>query len=255
MPLLEARHLGFAYPGAAPVLEDFSLTLEPGEICTLLGANGAGKSTALWLLAGRLRPQRGNVTLDGKPLADYDGPARAQKMAILPQTADSAMPYTVTEIVRMGRYQRAGWWDAAARAEDERAITAALARLDLTALRERDFSRLSGGERQRTLLAAALAQEPQVLLLDEPTAALDLGHAAALMRHLGKLRAEGLAVLVITHDIGLAARHADKVAVLNLGRVAACGRPGDIITPDLIREVYGVRAEVVKTAAGIAVFA
>ena len=248
--VLSARHLDYAYPGGTPLLRDVSLDLRRGEMLGLLGANGAGKSTILKILSGFLRPAAGEVFLAGKPLTEYSAAARARMLAVLPQSVTCAMPYTVAEIIRMGRFRRADSWLTPQDARGETVIQGLLDRFALTALRNQNFSRLSGGERQRTLLAAALAQEPQVLLLDEPTAALDLGHAAQLMSYLDELRREGLAVLVVSHDLALTAAWAERVTVLRDGGLAAYGRPAEVLTAEFIEATYHAAVNVAAAPDG-----
>lgn len=248
-PILEAVSLSFAYPGGGAVLRDFSLSVAPGEMVAVLGANGAGKSTALNLLSGYLRPASGAARLAGRPVLDYPAAERARLLALVPQAVAGALPYTVEEIVRLGRFRRHGPWRGPGPG-DARVVDAALASMELTPLRGRSFPQLSAGERQRVLLAAALAQEPQAVLLDEPTAALDLGHAARLMAALAGRRDAGLAVVFVAHDVQLAAAWADRVAVLREGRVLAIGRPREVVTPGLVREIYGVEAHVVPAPDG-----
>ncbi len=249
-PILECRKLSFAYRPEVPVLEEVSLELYPGDFIGLIGPNGAGKSTILGLLSGYLRPDAGEIYLDGRPLAAFRSRERARKMALLPQSVYAMLPFTVRQLAALGRTSRLSRWCAASR-HDRAVVEEVLELLGLRELAETTLSRLSGGERQRALLAAALAQEPEVLLLDEPTSALDLGHAAQFMRLIARLNRErGLSVLVISHDLELAARYADRLILLRGGKILAAGEPGRILTPELIFDAYGSRVAVVSGVHG-----
>lgn len=244
----------FAYPRAGreplSVLHGVDLAIRRGEMVALLGANGSGKTTLLRLVSGVLRPQGGTVEVGGKPVGEWSRHALARRVAVLPQQLDLPDGFRAAELVEMGRAPHARRLFGST-ADDERAIQRALADADALDLAERYPHELSGGERQRVLVAMALAQEPQLLLLDEPTLHMDLAHQVALLRAMRRLQAErGLTVLAVLHDLNLAAAFAPRVVVLHEGRVAADGEPATVMTPDLVARVFGVRAEYARTASG-----
>jgi len=245
---LEAEALDFAF-GARRVLREVSLSLHAGELVALLGANGAGKSTLLRLLAGFLTPDAGAVKVTGKPLSDLSRRQLAHRLAYVPQHFGVDPAFSVRELVAMGRWAHLGRLSALATA-DEKAIEDAIALADLGEIADRGFDTLSGGERQRVLFARALAQGSPVLLLDEPTASLDLLHAHQLMTHVQSNARAGLAILVAVHDIALAARFADRVLVLSGESVVASGAPRDVLTPQLFAQAFGVDATLHQSANG-----
>ena len=247
--MLELREVSFAY-GNRAVLDGVSLELRPGRVVGLLGPNGAGKSTLVRLAAGLLRPSRGAVLLDGRDITTRSRRDVARRLALLPQ--DGVMPpaFTGWEIALMGRTPHLGWLAAESPA-DLAAVERALALADATAFADRRVGELSGGERQRLLLARALAQEPSILLLDEPTVHLDLGHQVAMLDLVLDLaRTRDLAVLAVYHDLNLAAQSCDELLVLHDGRVAARGVPETVLTSPVVHEVYGVGLELVRRASG-----
>ena len=253
-PLAAARGLfaGYPLPGGATreVLRGVDLALGRGEVVALLGTNGSGKTTLLRVFAGILRPERGEVTLDGRGLAEWRRDALARRIAVLPQHLELPAGFRVAELVAMGRAPHARRLFASTE-DDERAIARALADADAVDIAERQAEELSGGERQRLLVAMALAQEPDLLLLDEPTLHLDLSHQIALLATIRRLRDQrGLAVLAVLHDLNLAAAFAPRVAVLDGGRVVADGSPGEVLSPELVRRVFGVRVDEARTADG-----
>ena len=245
-PLIEARGLGLRL-GERQVLKDVGLELRPGDFTALLGANGAGKTTLIRTLLGFARPDAGEVRLDGRPLLAQARRAIARRIAYVPQAHSPTFPYTVREIVGMARGAASGWGSRLS-AEDEAAIAGALERLSMSAFAERSYAGLSGGERQAVLVARALAQGAQVLLMDEPSASLDLGQQARLLRLLRGLAAEGRAVLMSTHQPELALRWFNRAILLHQGEVLAEGAPATILTPEALSRLYGV--EVRRTEAG-----
>jgi iron complex transport system ATP-binding protein len=248
------RDVEFAYPrpGRDPlaVLRGVDLAVAPGEMVALLGANGSGKTTLLRLVSGALPPDRGLVEVAGRPVAEWTRDALARRVAVLPQQLDLPDGFRAAELVEMGRAPHSRRLFGST-VDDERAITRALADADALDLADRHPHELSGGERQRVLVAMALAQEPELLLLDEPTLHMDLAHQVALLRAMRRLQAErGLTVLAVLHDLNLAAAFAPRVVVLHAGRVAADGDPADVLTPNLVASVFGVQAEYALTATG-----
>jgi ABC-type cobalamin/Fe3+-siderophores transport system ATPase subunit len=247
--MLELRDVAFGYDDRR-VLDGVSLELRAGRVVGLLGPNGAGKSTLVRLAAGLLRPARGSVWLAGRDLRSWRRREVARRLALLPQ--DGAMPpaFTGREIALMGRTPHLGWLAAEGPA-DRDAVERALALADAAAFADRRVGELSGGERQRLLLARALSQEPSVLLLDEPTVHLDLGHQLAMLELVVDLaRRRDLAVLAVYHDLNLAAQSCDELLVLHGGRIAARGAPDEVLRSELVAAVYGVELELVQRASG-----
>lgn len=247
--LLAAQDVHFAY-GQRPVLRGVNLTIEPGELVALLGTNGSGKTTLLRLIAGTLRPDAGEVRFDGRSVGAWRRDALARRVAVLPQHLELPPGFRVAELVEMGRAPHATRLFGTT-AADELAVERALLDADALELAHRSIDELSGGERQRVLVAMALAQEPELLLLDEPTLHLDVAHQLALLSTISRLRrVRNLTVLAVLHDLSMAAAFAPRVAVLNDGRVVADGPPVSVLTADLVRAVFGVAMDEARTADG-----
>jgi len=234
--------------GAKALLSRASVRLAPGRVTAILGPNGAGKSTLLSGLAGLVGPDTGRVALDEADLSRLPPAERARRIAVLPQTPDLAWPVEVRTLVGLGRIPHHG--ARGADAADERAVQAAMVRADVTAFSDRPVTTLSGGERARALIARALATEPDWLLADEPLTGLDPAHQLTAADLFRSLAGEGMGVVVTLHDLTLALRLADRVVILQDGRVAADGPPDQALSPDTIAGVYGVRAERVETPTG-----
>ncbi len=216
----------------------------------MLGANGSGKTTLLRLLSGALRPDAGEARFEGREIGDWPHTALARRVAVLPQQLDLPDGFRVAELVEMGRTPHARRFFGSTD-EDERAVERALADADALDLADRFPHELSGGERQRVLVAMALAQEPDLLLLDEPTLHLDLAHQVALLGAIRRLRTQrGLTVVAVLHDLNLAAAFAPRVVVLADGVVVADGDPREVLTPELIRRAFGVEMQQARTADG-----
>ncbi len=251
---LQARALTLAY-GRRVAVDGVSLTVHPGECVALLGPNGSGKSTLLRGLARLLKPAAGEVVLGERPLSRWPAAELARTLAVLPQSPQSPGDLTVEQLVLLGRHPYQGFL-ALPDAADRAAVQSALVQTDMLALAERPLTDLSGGERQRAWIALTLAQEPRVLLLDEPTTYLDLGHALAVLELVHRLnRARGMAVVMALHDLSQAMRFADRVVLLQRGRIAAEGPPGEVLTPAIIRSVFGIEVEILWTAGGVPVVA
>ncbi len=226
--------------GQDVVLDGISLALQPGEVLGVLGPNGAGKSTLLGALCGELAVQQGQVWLHDRPLADWPGPERARCLAVLPQASTLGFAFRVEEVVGMGRLPH-----DSGLARDGEIIEAALQAADALHLRGRSYLALSGGERQRVHLARVLAQlwpgEPgTTLLLDEPTSALDPLHQHVTLQAVRAFADRGAAVLVILHDLNLAARYCDRILLLQQGRAVALDTPGKVLRPDVLQTVFGL---------------
>ncbi|WP_020134901.1 ABC transporter ATP-binding protein [Streptomyces sp. 351MFTsu5.1] len=222
------------------VVDGVTLALRPGETVGLLGPNGSGKSTLLRLLAGVLAPTAGVVALDGRPLPEVGRRATARRIATVEQHADTGTELTVQDVVALGRIPHRRAWTPPT-AADAAAVTEALARTGLTDRAAQSWHTLSGGERQRAQIARALAQQPRELLLDEPTNHLDIQHQLDLLTLVVSLP---VTTVIALHDLNLAAMYCDRLLVLREGRAVAEGTPAEVLTPALIEQVYGVRAEV-----------
>lgn len=215
-------------------LHELSVSLARGQVTAICGPNGAGKSTLLQTLAGLLTPGKGTVLLDGEALGHVPPTSRARRIGYLPQSAEVAWDVTARSLVALGRMPHG---DTAAAPVD-----AALAALDCEKLADRRVLTLSGGERARVLLARVLAGEPQWILADEPLAALDLAHQTALVRHFRRVAEEGTGVVLVLHDLAAAMNHADRVVVLDRGRLGADGPPAQALAEEIIAQVWQVRA-------------
>ncbi|MEM9693083.1 MAG: ABC transporter ATP-binding protein [Myxococcota bacterium] len=243
--ILQARALDVTR-GERTVLRDVDFTARAGQVTAIVGPNGAGKSSLLMTLAGMLEPARGEVLFAGRPLSALSGRVRAQSLAYVPQQSLLAAPLTVAEVVEQGRFPHRGPWGRST-ADDAAAVAAALARARIEALAERDFRSLSGGEKRRVLLARALAVEAQGLLLDEPSASLEIGHVVTFFGLLRSLADEGKAVVVVLHDLNEVRTHCDVALLLDEGVVVARGTARDVIEPTMVRTVY--RADAVEGGA------
>jgi iron complex transport system ATP-binding protein len=230
--------VSFAYPGSArPVLHELSCTIAPGRCTAIIGPNGSGKSTLLRLLLGIVRPSAGTIELGGIRLERWSRRDLARLIGVVPQEENIAFPLSVRELVEMGRYPHLGPLRAV-REIDRVAVDAALDRCDVRGLQARLVSQLSGGERQRARLARALAQEPRMLALDEPTRALDIRHEMEIFELVRRLVDSGVTAVIVTHNLNLAARYADTLILLEEGGLAGIGDPEAVLRCDLLERVY-----------------
>ena len=236
---LEVQEVSFGWRRDEPVLSGVSTTFEPGALTMIIGPNGAGKSTLLELAAGVRSPERGRVLLGERALTDWGALSLARELAVVFQREVVPFPFTVRELVTLGRYPRSSSGLSWRRADHDR-VDALLSRFDLGSLAERPFDALSGGEQRRVVIARAMAQEPRVLLLDEPTAALDPRHQIAIMEHLAELASGGMSVGMVAHDLNLVAQFADRVLLLEAGRVYAEGPPSEVLRHDVLEAVFRV---------------
>jgi iron complex transport system ATP-binding protein len=235
--IIEAQHLNFAY-ATSPVVLDVSLALPPGAMGALIGANGSGKSTLIRLLAGLLQPVSGEVHFKGTSLSALPGRERAKRIGYVPQSTSTIFPFTALEVVLTGRSPYGGRFRFES-AQDEEIALAALDALDAGHLAPRHVTELSGGERQLVTVARALAQEPELLLLDEPASSLDLKHRTQLARALRRLKDErGIAVLMITHDLMLLDAAADLIFGMKSGRLVADGTPEAVLNDRVLGDIY-----------------
>lgn len=228
--------------GPRHLVRGVSLDVAPARITALVGPNGAGKSTVLRLLAGLWRPTEGRAALDGADLARLPRRRLAQRISFVPQETRIDIPFTVRELVMMGRHPHLGRFEAPGPA-DEEAVAAAMARADVTHLADRLVTELSGGERRRAVIARSLATGSNVILFDEPTANLDIDHVIETLTLLRALAAGGAAIALALHDLNAVARWADAVAVLQAGRLHACGPPAEVLDDGLVSTVFGVQVE------------
>ena len=235
--LIQARDVSFSYSSLQAVIE-VSLSIPRGAMGALIGANGSGKSTLIRLLAGLLPPGSGEVIFDGASLSTIHPRERAKRIAYVPQSTSNAFPFTALEVVLTGRSPYSGRFRFES-SHDEQIALAALDALDAAHIASRHITELSGGERQLVTVARALAQEPDVLLLDEPASALDLKHRTQLTRALRRLRDErGITILMITHDLMLLDSAADLIFAMKCGRLIASGAPEIVLTEAVLGEVY-----------------
>lgn len=235
---LDLENLGFGY-GHSIVGSGVTLTVGEGEVLALLGPNGAGKTTLFKTMLGLLPPREGEVRLDGVPLAGLSRTERAQRIAYVPQAHAALFPFTVLDIVLMGRAARLAPFSTPGRRDREIAAQA-LDRLGATHLSARPYTEISGGERQMALIARALAQEPEILVMDEPTASLDYGNQMRVLAHIRRLAGEGISVVLSTHNPDHVFMIADRVALLHDGALAAIGKPGDVLTAERLKQLYDI---------------
>jgi len=245
--IIQVRDLAFQYQPGQPVLRGVSLDARMGKLLCLLGPNGSGKTTVLRCMLGLLRPTAGRVLLEGRDVAEYTARQLARVMAYVPQFPASAFAFTVRQIVMMGRYAHMGPLGLP-RAIDRGVVQQAMIMTETAELAERTLEALSGGEAQRVMIARALAQQPKVLLLDEPTSHLDIRHQLGIYRMLVRLAHEWpMAVICVSHDVNLAGRFADELVLLRDGEVVAAGRPREVIRPDVLRRTYSVEVRLVDS--------
>jgi len=245
---LTAHDVHFAY-AARRVLRGVTLTVRPEEVVSLLGANGSGKTTLLRLLLGLARPRSGFVSLNGKPLTHYPRRELAQYLAYVPQNHVTPFPYTVREIVVLGRLPHTGLVRSATR-RDHHVAMAMLERLGIVDLANRPYTEISGGERQLALLARALAQDPRILVMDEPVSGLDYGNQLRFLALMRGLAADGYAVVTATHHPEQTLLASTRVALLCDGVIVLDGPPADVVTPSTIRQVYRVEVRALCAPTG-----
>ncbi|MBW5415362.1 ABC transporter ATP-binding protein [Pseudomonas sp. MAG002Y] len=242
--ILETRLLELAH-GQTTIINGLNLRIQPGRVTAIVGPNGCGKSTLLAGLARLLKPRAGAVLLDGKVIGELPSRQVARQLALLPQDASAPDGLTVSDLIRFGRQPHQGLlrqWST----DDEAVVDAALKAADLIELAERPLDSMSGGQRQRAWIAMAIAQQTPLLLLDEPTSALDLGHQLEVFELIRMLANAGKTVVMVVHDLSQACRYADHLVAMQSGRIIAEGVPADIVTPELVETLYGVRCVLLK---------
>jgi iron complex transport system ATP-binding protein len=239
MSIISAENINFSY-AAKLVMENISFAIDEAQIMAIIGPNGSGKTTLLKIINGTLFPDAGQMLIDGKDTSRWSRKDIAQKVAIVPQETAVIFPFYAEEIVLMGRFPHLSNYRFEDK-KDYRIVHEAMEKTDTLTFAARRFDELSAGERQRVLIARALAQEPKVLLLDESTVFLDLKHQAQFLDLLRQLNtAQQLTVIFVTHDINLAAQHADRIILLYSGKIYAIGKPAEVITAANIKKVYDV---------------
>lgn len=248
---LAARDLGFGY-GSRRVGSGVTLELNAGEVLCLLGPNGSGKTTLFKTLLGLLPPQEGTVLINGRDARTLARDAVARQISYVPQAHGAFFPYTVREVVLMGRTAHLGLF-AAPSARDYAAALDAIRRMGIAHLTDAIYTQISGGERQLALIARALAQDARVVIMDEPTANLDFGNQVRVLERIRALAAEGIGVLLSTHDPDHAFLCADRVAMLHEGRLMASGAPAKVMTAENLRQLYGVAVAITAVSLGNAV--
>jgi ABC-type cobalamin/Fe3+-siderophores transport system ATPase subunit len=249
MTLLEGRELRYRHSeGASEAVAGASIAVARGDVVGVIGPNAAGKSTLARLCCGLLPAQHGTLLLQGAPMARLSRRDRARRVAFLPQNPPHDLSFTAREVALMGRAPHLGLWSLEGPHDLERA-NAALKEVDALDLADRPVSQLSGGERQRVFLARAFAQEAALLVLDEPTAALDLAHQVLLVNALRRRARDGGGALLVLHDLALAGAACDRLVLMHLGRVAAEGAPVDVLRPEVLEPVYGTEVEVMANPA------
>jgi iron complex transport system ATP-binding protein len=236
--ILEAHHLKFAYHGGPIAVRDVGFSVGPRSITAVIGANGSGKSTLIRMLAGLLSPASGRILLDGKEFDHWHPRLRAREIAYVPQAAPAAFPFRAIDVVLSGRTPHVARFRFEGARDRDKALEA-LENVGAAHLADRCVTALSGGERQMVVLARALAQEPRILLLDEPSASLDLKHRTVLIRTLARLRDQRkMSVIMVTHDLQLIGDSFDRVLALRCGELVTQGRPDQVLESRLLREIY-----------------
>ncbi|MFC4333136.1 ABC transporter ATP-binding protein [Streptomyces andamanensis] len=248
VPRLAARGVTVGY-GDRTVIDALDVAIPPGVVTTIIGPNGCGKSTLLRTLSRLLKPTRGSVVLDGADIAELRTRDVAKKLGLLPQSPVAPEGLTVADLVARGRHPHQSWlrqWSS----DDASVVERALAMTGVSDLAGRPVDALSGGQRQRVWISMTLAQGTDLLLLDEPTTYLDLAHAIDVLDLVDDLHESGCTVVMVLHDLNLAARYSDNLVVMKAGSVLAQGHPRDVVTPELLHEAFGLRAEVMVDPVG-----
>lgn len=245
MSCLEIENLNVALSGKS-ILKDMALTVESGDFVGIIGPNGSGKSTLLKSIYRTIKPKSGTIYLDDKSIHQLPYKVTAQKMAVVGQHNDHAFDFTVYELVMMGRSPYKGFLEKDSKKDNE-IVMNALDQVSLTGYEDRSYETLSGGEKQRVILARALSQESELLILDEPTNHLDVRHQLEIMEVVKNL---STTVMFAVHDLNIALMYCNKVCIIEKGRIIAAGKPKELITPEMIEQVYGVKSQIMELADG-----
>ena len=241
MVKLKIKDVGFSY-ASVPVLNGICIELTASEMLGIVGPNGAGKSTLIRCIDRILKPQRGSILLDGQDIKEMHLMELARKIGYIPQSASQVFPATVFDTVLMGRRPHLGWRSSE---KDTEMVLETLQLLNIEEFAMRDINELSGGQQQKVFIARALTQEPEILLLDEPTSNLDIRHQLEVMDIIKNIvRERGISAIMAIHDLNLASRYADRIVMMNSGKIFAAGNPTSVLTPENIKHVYGVEVKV-----------
>lgn len=240
MMILEVKNLSFSY-GDKKVLEDISFSIDFGEKVIIIGPNGCGKTTLLRIISGYLKADRGEIILDGKNLHAYDNKSRAKILSMMYQENRSAFDFKVKEVVEMGRYPYLRW-DAKLSKQDKDAVEEAIALMNLEKLREQSILKISGGEKARVMAAKTFAQEPRLMLMDEPVSAMDIKQEFHLMNIVKKSKTS---YAIVLHDLNLAGAFADKIVLMKKGRIISIGTAKEVLTEENIKKVYEIDSEII----------
>lgn len=235
--ILNCIDLSFSYHGLELILDNLNFSIPQGDFVGIVGPNGSGKSTLLKLFSGVLKPKTGQIYLQERVVAQIPSKEMAKILAVVPQSTEPIYNFSAYEVVAMGRYPHQGRWSTAD-VKDQKVIQRVLEQTGVWNLRDRNIQELSGGERQRVIIARALAQEPQVILLDEPTSSLDISYQIEIFDLLQELNLEGVTIVAVLHDLNLAAQYCTHLAMISKGRIIVSGTPDEVITVKNIREVY-----------------
>ncbi len=243
--MISMENIVCRYPGSSrEVVSGISFSVGRGEFVSLIGPNGAGKTTVFRILGGYLKPYSGDVRIKGMNILEMNRRIRSKVLGVIPQNIFTPLPYTVRQIVEMGRVSRLSRFGVQS-GQDRRAVSDAMVEMEVDRYSGTLFGNLSGGEKQRVMLAMALAQEPEILLLDEPTAHLDIGHISRLMEILCRLNGKRkLTIILITHDINLAARYSSRIILMKEGRIFEDGSAESVLEPELIEAAYGCKSRI-----------
>lgn len=247
--MLDIQNLSGGY-GETTIAHQINLAVRSGEWLSLIGANGSGKSTLLKLISRILTPQQGAVLLDGKAIHTQPASVVAQSLAILPQQQTIPEGLTVRQLVSLGRAPHQRWYQWELSQEDGQIVQTAIAQTGVSEFCDRPVEQLSGGERQRVFLALALAQKPKILLLDEPTTYLDICYQLQLLELLKRLNQQ-ITIITVLHDMNLAARYSDRIALLHQGKLWAVGTPAEVLTPEHLAQTFGVEVTILSTPVGL----
>ncbi|MDN4068499.1 ABC transporter ATP-binding protein [Paenibacillus vini] len=243
--MIEVQNAAKSY-GRLHALKEISWKVEPGEFWGVIGPNGSGKSTLLSLISGIEAPDHGGISLSGQPIASYNRKALSRKLAVLQQDGLPPVSFTVREVIEMGRFPFLDWRGREKDGHAEKLMQSIMDRLELGDLADRQLSSLSGGQRQRAALGKVMAQQPEVVLLDEPTTYLDIRYQQQFMELVaGWQREEGLTVISVMHDLNLASLYCDRLLVLNAGSLVAMGAPSEILNSDTMESVFDVKSHIV----------